>query len=146
MPNATARKFGYPDTLIAEHGPWLVLLRPKQPTLGSLVVVCRAPVAAAGDLDAEAFAALQPVIAGVERLLRGFVEYERINHLMLMMLDPDVHFHVLPRYSSARRYDGQDFADAGWPGPPALDTAVSLTAPQLQALTATLRARWTSGA
>jgi len=142
MPNATAKKFGYPDTLVAEHGPWLVLLRPKQPTLGSLVVVCREPVTALGQLDAAAFAALQPVIAGIERLLQDFVGYERINHLMLMMVDPDVHFHVLPRYADARPYAGGVFADAGWPGPPQLDAAVSLTSEQQQALTADLRARW----
>ena len=34
-------------------------------------------------------------------MLRGFVAYERINYLMLMMVDPDVHFHVIPRYTAA---------------------------------------------
>ena len=28
MPNQTAGKFGYPDTLIADYGHWCVLLRP----------------------------------------------------------------------------------------------------------------------
>lgn len=142
MPNATAKKFGYPESLIAEHGPWLVLLRPKQPTLGSLVIVYREAATAPGQLDASAFGALQPVVAGVERLLQGFVSYERINHLMLMMVDPDVHFHVIPRYSSPRSFDGLEFVDAGWPGPPVLDAAVALSSTQLQTLTAELRARW----
>ena len=39
--NATARRFGYPDTLIACSAHWLVLLRPEQPTLGSLVLAAR---------------------------------------------------------------------------------------------------------
>lgn len=142
MPNATARKFGYPDTLVAEHGPWLVLLRPKQPTLGSITVVYRGPATAFGQLDAAAFAALQPVVAGVERLLKSFVDYQRINHVMLMMVDPDVHFHVIPRYEAARDFDGQSFADKGWPGPPALDAVVALTPEQIATLTARLRAEW----
>lgn len=142
MPNATARKFGYPETLVAEHGPWLVLLRPKQPTLGSLVLVCSEPASAFGELSAEAFASLQPVIAGVERMLKAEVDYERINYLMLMMVDPDVHFHVIPRSGSAREFDGLSFADAGWPGVPKLDAAVELSAAQQQALTALLRERW----
>ena len=36
--NVTMQKFGYPDTLIAEYDHWVVLLRPSQVTLGSLVL------------------------------------------------------------------------------------------------------------
>lgn len=39
--NATIEKFGYPATLIAEFDHWLVLLRPAQPTLGSLVLAAK---------------------------------------------------------------------------------------------------------
>lgn len=142
MPNATALKFGYPHTLIAEHGPWLVLLRPKQPTLGSLVLVCKEPATAFGQLSAEAFAALQPVVASIEAMLKARVDYQRINYLMLMMVDPDVHFHVIPRYEPPREFGGQAFADAGWPGPPVLDAAVTLADAQRDALVAELRALW----
>jgi diadenosine tetraphosphate (Ap4A) HIT family hydrolase len=37
---------------------------------------------------------------------------------MLMMVDPDVHFHVLPRYEAEQTYQGSTFTDRGWPGPP----------------------------
>ena len=37
---------------------------------------------------------------------------------MLMMVDPDVHFHVLPRYAQSRSFAGLEFRDHGWPGPP----------------------------
>ena len=36
--NPTIEKFGYPGTLIGETAHWVVLLRPAQVTLGSLVV------------------------------------------------------------------------------------------------------------
>ena len=39
--NETARKFGHPESLIHELDHWLVLLRPAQVTLGSLVLVCK---------------------------------------------------------------------------------------------------------
>jgi len=29
---------------------------------------------------------------------------------MLMMVDPDVHFHVLPRYAQSRSFAGREFA------------------------------------
>lgn len=55
---------------------------------------------------------------------------------MLMMVDPNVHFHVIPRYSTDRSWGGRNFADAGWPGPPRLDTAFNLEGDQLRALIA----------
>ena len=126
MANATEIKFGDPATRIAQTERWSVLLRPRQPTLGSLVLVCREPVLAFADLSPEAFTELRGVVRGVESMLRGFVAYERINYLMLMMVDPDVHFHVIPRYPGARNFMGVAYQDAGWPGPPALNLDVNL--------------------
>lgn len=124
MPNATELKFGDPGTRIAQTDYWSVLLRPRQPTLGSLVLVCREEAKAFGDLSPAAFADLQPVVKRIEAALRAVVGYERINYLMLMMVDPDVHCHVIPRYSTAREFAGASFPDKGWPGPPALEPAV----------------------
>ena len=75
-------------------------------------------------------------------MLRGFVAYERINYLMLMMVDPDVHFHVIPRYDGSRSFGALAFADAGWPGPPALEPAVALDAAAIDSLVARLRDAW----
>lgn len=124
MANATELKFGDPGNRIAQSAHWTVLLRPRQPTLGSLVLVCREDVKAFSDVSAAAFADLQQVVQGIERMLRAVTGYERINYLMLMMVDPDVHFHVIPRYSSPREFAGQVFPDTGWPGPPQLEPAV----------------------
>jgi diadenosine tetraphosphate (Ap4A) HIT family hydrolase len=124
MANATELKFGDPDARVAQTAFWTVLLRPRQPTLGALVLVCREDVTAFSQVSAQAFADLQLVVQRLEACLREVVAYERINYLMLMMVDPDVHFHVIPRYSTAREQGGQQFPDTGWPGPPALEPAV----------------------
>jgi diadenosine tetraphosphate (Ap4A) HIT family hydrolase len=145
MANATMIKFGYPQTQVAETRSWSIQLRPQQPTLGSLVLVCREDVTAFSDLSAEAFADLQQAVTGVERVLRDFTAYQRINYLMLMMVDPNVHFHVLPRYEGTRDFERTSFADAGWPGQPRLDQAVTLSEAQLAALTAVLRGLWQDG-
>ena len=39
--NPTIEKFGYPATLVEDFEHWLVLLRPAQPTLGSLVLAAK---------------------------------------------------------------------------------------------------------
>lgn len=120
MTNATAKKFGYPETCIKEFDTWIVLLRPQQVTLGSLVLVCNEDATAFSDLTLTAFQELHPVIAQIENSLSRAFDYDKINYLMLMMVDPDVHFHVLPRYGHDRDFQGQTFRDHGWPGPPDL--------------------------
>ena len=124
--NDTIRRFGYPDTLLADFDHWVVLLRPAQPTLGSLILAARGDATAFGDLPDGAHAELRQATRAIEAALRREVRYERINYLMLMMVDPHVHFHVLPRYEGARTVDGITIADAGWPGPPDLKAAVAL--------------------
>ncbi|MBZ9648906.1 HIT family protein [Sphingobium sp. 3R8] len=122
--NATIAKFGWPATLIAEFDHWVVLLRPTQPTLGSLVLAAKSDATAFGDLPAEAHAELKTVTATIEAALTRAVGYAKINYLMLMMVDPHVHFHVIPRYEGTRSGGGLTVADAGWPGQPDLGAAV----------------------
>ncbi len=134
--NPTIEKFGYPATLVREFEHWMVLARPAQVTLGSLVLAAKSDVTAYSALPREAFAEQADVIAEIERALAAFVAYERINYLMLMMVDPNVHLHVIPRYSEERSWGGVQFPDAGWPGPPRLDAAAKLDPEQLHRLTA----------
>ncbi len=145
MANPTELKFGDPATRVAQTEHWTVLLRPKQPTLGSLVLVCREPVRAFSQLSPAAFAGLGVIVRRVEHALARVSAYERINYLMLMMVDPDVHFHVIPRYEGSRSFMGAEYRDAGWPGVPALDSAVTPEAGARDALLARLRDAWAEG-
>lgn len=118
--NATMEKFGYPATLVREYEHWVVLLRPSQVTAGSLVIAAKSDATAYGDLPLAAFSEQASVVADAEAMLRRSVDYEKINYLMLMMVDRHVHFHVFPRYAGSRSLAGTDFVDTGWPGPPDL--------------------------
>ena len=138
--NVTIEKFGWPATLIAEFDHWLVLLRPAQPTLGSLVLAARSDATAFAELPGEAHAELKRVTGAIEAALARFTGYARLNYLMLMMVDPHVHFHVIPRYEGAREWGGVAFPDAGWPALPQLGEAVKLEPAQREALVAELKA------
>jgi diadenosine tetraphosphate (Ap4A) HIT family hydrolase len=124
--NATIAKVGWPATLVAEFDHWVVLLRPAQPTLGSLVLAAKSDATAFGDLPGAAHAELKTVTAAIEAALTSAVGYAKINYLMLMMVDPHVHFHVIPRYEGERSAVGLTIADAGWPGQPDLGSAVKI--------------------
>ena len=142
--NATISKFGHPQTLVREYKHWLVLLRPAQVTAGSLVLAAKSNATAFGMLPAAAFVELATVISEIEASLGNAVAYERINYLMLMMVDPHVHVHVIPRYADIRSIAGVEIADAGWPGPPDLKSAVSLEADAIDGAVADLAANWRS--
>ena len=69
--NATIAKFGWPATLVAEFDHWVVLLRPAQPTLGSLVLAAKGDATAFGELPGAAHAELKTVTAAIEAALEG---------------------------------------------------------------------------
>jgi len=140
--NPTIEKFGYPATLIKEFEHWVVLLRPAQPTLGSLVLAAKSDASAYGQLSREAFSEQADAVAAIELGIARFSAYERINYLMLMMVDPNVHFHVVPRYSEPREWCGIQFPDAGWPGPPQLGNAVKLSPVQIENLAKELKSNF----
>jgi diadenosine tetraphosphate (Ap4A) HIT family hydrolase len=139
MANPTMLKFGYPETLIRELDHWAVLLRPAQVTLGSLILAARSEATAYSDLPDEAFVEQAVAVRAIETALRRFCDYERINYLMLMMVDPNVHFHVIPRYSEPRSWKGVEFPDPGWPGPPDLKLALALEPRQIGSICEELR-------
>ncbi len=116
--NQTIEKFGFPATLIREYEHWVVLLRPAQATLGALILACKDEASRFSDITPAAFTEMGQVVRDLERGLSSLFAYQKLNYLMLMMVDPDVHFHVLPRYGSDQSYAGATFTDPGWPGPP----------------------------
>ncbi len=140
--NSTIEKFGYPDTLISEYDHWLVLLRPQQATLGALILACRENVESFAEISPEASFELVRVVRDIEDTLADRFEFDKINYLMLMMIDPHVHFHVLPRYQHAPDYAGTTFPDPGWPGPPRLDQHTELTREQFAGLVEHLLRAW----
>ncbi len=142
MAHATLRAFGYPDTLVREYEHWTVQLRPRQPTLGALVLICKSDVAAFSRVPDAAFTEQARAVRAIESTLGGLFAYDRINYLMLMMKDPQVHYHVLPRYAQAQILDGIAFEDPGWPGPPSLSHAADLDTVAFQRLLDRVRGAW----
>jgi diadenosine tetraphosphate (Ap4A) HIT family hydrolase len=123
MAHETLLKFGYPANLVHEGEHWALLVRPMQPTLGSLVLCSTSDATSYAELPPAAFAEQREMVALAERLLTDLTRYEQINYLMLMMVDPHVHFHVIPRYEGEREFEGAQYRDSGWPSLPNLADA-----------------------
>ena len=140
--NATMTKFGYPGSLVREYRHWVVLARPQQATLGALVLACKDTAEAFSEISTEAYSELQQAISDIERGMPAFRRFDKINYLMLMMVDKDVHFHVLPRYAEPQEYEGTLYHDAGWPAVPDLGAGPTLEQAPLAALAEALKKVW----
>ncbi len=137
--------FGYPRTLVREYDHWVVLLRSKQVTLGSCVLICREPAEAFSDISAEAFAEFGSVIVDLEHALSAAFSYDKINYLMLMMVDRQVHFHVILRYAELVSFEGKDYADPGWPGLCDLSQGANVDEELAKSLIGRLKNAWEAG-
>ena len=116
--NSTITNFGYPANIVKEYTNWVVMLRPVQLTLGSLILACKEDVKSFSALSNSSQRELSNVVLDIETTLKFCFDYSKINYLMLMMVDPHVHFHVFPRYDGQRAFAGTIFEDSDWPGPP----------------------------
>lgn len=122
----TLKAFEYPTTLVKEYAHWALVTRRKQVTAGALVLICKEDATAFGDISQEAMAELKKITQEVEQALSTAINYEKINYLMLMMVDPNVHFHIFPRYKGAHQLGNVAVIDHGWPGVPDMKNFVEL--------------------
>ncbi len=142
--NQTLHKFGYPGSLIREYEHWVVLLRPAQVTLGSVIIAAKSDVRSFGALGAEEMAEWPGIVRAFESATGESFGPEKFNYLALMMVDPNPHFHGIPRYRGPVDFQGQSFTDEKFPKPPALDVVNECSDEVLAALREHLRASFGS--
>ena len=140
--NDTMKAFDYPASLVREYQHWVVLVRPKQVTLGALILACKEEAEAFSAISPDAFIELKEAVVDIERALKRRFAYDKINYLMLMMVDRQVHFHVIPRYAGPRQFGDLVATDPGWPRQPDMAATVPLSAAQLRTLRDELRQIW----
>lgn len=126
-----------------EH--WVVLVREPQVTMGSLVLICKEDAEAFADVSAEAFLEQKQAVSDIEATLKASpFDAVKMNYLMLMMKDPQVHYHVFPRPLEEKSFDGVTFSDP--PGPPNVAAAAELGDGTLSKLKELLIDNWPKGA
>lgn len=113
--NSTIFTFGHPETTIKIFKHWVLMIRLKQTTIGSLVVVARSEETNLGKLSEDEWRDFSIVTHELENMLRIAFGAEKFNYFALMMKDPHVHFHIIPRYSKPVIFDGKEYLDKDWP-------------------------------
>lgn len=142
MLHTTLKKFNHPETLVKEYDNWWLLCRLKQVTLGSLILICKDEVEAFSKISEKSFAEFPKIIQEIEFKLKTVFNYDKINYLMLMMYDPEVHFHIFPRYSIDKEFESVVFKDFGWPDAPSLKEINEVNNKTLAKLTEKIRSEF----
>lgn len=132
-------RFRLDDLTLVEWDGWVLSLRPGQLTLGSMVLSVASGTQDLARLTQEEGAGMAAGLGLAECVARDHLGAVRINALCLMMVDPVVHFHILPRYAGPVTRHGVTWRDADWPGPPAIGPC-DTPDPVLRALHKDLRA------
>jgi diadenosine tetraphosphate (Ap4A) HIT family hydrolase len=101
--------------VIKEYKDWVVLFRYRQVTIGSVIIMSKSDKTQLGDLSAKQWSEFAEVSHDVEAWLKEAFGAEKFNYLALMMKDPEVHFHVIPRYSKPVNFQDREFIDPDWP-------------------------------
>ena len=113
----TLSKFGFPNTLLYENKYWYILLRPDQITFCSMVLISKNEKNNyISKLNVSEQAEMFLAIQKIEEVTFNVIKCNKINYLALMMVDPYVHFHILPRFKKPVDYNNIDFIDPGYPG------------------------------
>lgn len=141
---ADAIKKFRPDDLTLFSSPhWHVLLRVKQLTLGSMILLPMEPRDDFERLTPDEANDLFQTVARAQHVLKDAFGPSRFNLIAAMMKDNFVHFHLIPRYESAKSFAQLEWIDADWPG---LVTFRDVNTPQdaLKMLVETLRISFNS--
>lgn len=111
-------KFKVEELLVHRSAHWSWSVRPVHSTLGAGVLSLNRYCEHMSDLRPEEAEDLSAICKVIEGSLEQFSQPQRMNYVMLMMVDAHLHFHVLPRYEATTEFNGRAWIDSGWPALP----------------------------
>ncbi|MBL52217.1 MAG: HIT family protein [Candidatus Marinimicrobia bacterium] len=139
----TLSKFRYPDSIISENEHWYTLLRPEQITFSSIILICKnGKRNSFSQLNKFEQSDMFRAVNVIEKNIFNEFGCKKINYLALMMVDPFVHFHVIPRYNSPISFGDIEFLDPGFPGMPDLKHNTSISESKFLDLVAYIKGKF----
>lgn len=130
-----------PRFLIASATHWAVCLNESQDLLGRCYLLLKRPETDALALTGDELAELWSLARDTRDALRRLWEPDHFNFALLMNVDPQVHFHILPRYRVRREFAGGTFVDPTFGGHYNVTPERTLESAGYDAILAALRAR-----
>lgn len=111
-------KFRIEELKVFESQYWVLSLRPLQITIGSLILSLKRECSNMAMISALEAEELPIIFAKIDEVYEHTFKPDKINYLVLMMVDKQVHFHIVPRYEKEVEFLGELYGDKDWPKPP----------------------------
>lgn len=107
----------YKNGFLKEYTHWYLVVSFLQHTPGSFIILARREVEKFSDMTPEELAELIVVMKTMEGALQKTFQPDRFNYLQLGNAYYNLHFHGVPRYATARTFDGKEFVDVNYGRP-----------------------------
>ncbi len=105
-----------PEVLVQDFGTWALCLNRNQDLLGRSYLLLRRPCTDPMALSPTELQALWQDAGKAKAALTRLLHPDHWNFAFLMNVDPQVHFHVIPRYRGPRSFQGVEFTDPRFGG------------------------------
>lgn len=105
-----------PRFLIAQSERWAVVLNTDQTLLGRCFLLLRRPETDITALTDAELIEMRAVTSKTKSVLKSLWDPDHFNYAFLMNVDPQVHFHVIPRYEARREFTGGTYVDSSFGG------------------------------
>lgn len=118
--NDFEKKYRSNFNLIKSFNSWNWILRFNQTSFASTILYHKSNKKRLSDITEQDFNEFKFIVNFIEKTLSNKTSYDQLNYLALMMVDPIVHFHIIPRYSNSFFFNDLEFKDFSFPNPPDL--------------------------
>lgn len=105
------KKFKPETRCIKEFKYWIVCIREKQVNLGSSVILLKRETPSVANMLPEEAAEFPEVVKWFEEVCTKKFNAVKFNYLIMMMKDPFVHYHAIPRYDTEVEMFGKPWED-----------------------------------
>ncbi len=104
-------KFKPETRCIKEFKYWIVCIREKQVNLGSSVILLKRETPSVANILPDEAAEFPEVVKWFEGVCTNKFNAVKFNYLIMMMKDPYVHYHAIPRYDNEIEMFGKVWED-----------------------------------
>ncbi|MDQ3855853.1 MAG: HIT family protein [Chloroflexota bacterium] len=102
--------------IVERSASWTLALNLQQNLPGRCVLVLNRHLESVRELEVEEWRELHRQLARATTAIDALFDPDQYNYAFLMNQDAHVHLHIVPRYSTARKWHGQTFTDPHFGG------------------------------
>jgi len=115
-------KYNLSDNVIFETTHWSWILNNNQSTIGSSFLVLKRDCTSFNETLIDEMNDFKFISSLIEKVFAKAFNIKKVQFLKLMMIDQQLHYHIVPRHEEPINIFNFEWKDNDWPGLPNLET------------------------